>query len=110
MKKEIWDLLIVGDTYHPVPQFVSNWIVSEPDESEFPLPHVDEPPAEILEFCELQEGDEDADIYLSCSCWDNDRALWITGYAECFETIKEVIEFYKENNYDLGEEFQYEEY
>lgn len=108
--KEVWDVLVVGDTYHPVPKFVTEWLLSEPDVSEHVLPYMETPPDEILEFCELSEDDEDSEIDITELNWENDRALWLTGFTYCLESIREVKKFMKDNNYEFGEEKHYYDY
>jgi hypothetical protein len=107
--KEIWDVLIVGESYHPVPRFVSDWIAEPPDESEFTLPHIDVLPSNILTFCKLEEGGDDSEFEISDD-WNNERALFITGYSEYFECLSEVNVFIKENNYQLGKELHFYDY
>lgn len=104
MNKEIMNVVCVGDCYYIVPVFVTDWIQSEPEETDV----MEDIPEKIVEYFEIYE--EDSSVYINMSTYENDRALILTGYAEMCESMSEVRENLKENNQVMGQEFHYEEY
>lgn len=100
-----WDILKVGDTYHPVPDFISEWVREEPEEF-----GIQEVPDMVLEFCELSWDDSDSEISIPMDDWDCVKAMYISGYTNCYDTLSEAKEFLRELKYEFGNKFIFIEF
>lgn len=94
MKK---DILVLGGYYYLIPQFITNWIYQRDSVSgETPVPD------DIIKFYNITEEDEKV-IYLS-GTKENDKALFISQYAEYYKSIKKLNEYASTNDIEIGNE------
>lgn len=91
------DILVLGGYYYLIPESITNWIYQRGYEyGETPVPD------DILKLYNITEEDEKV-IYLS-GTKENDKALFISQYAEYYKSIKELIEYVSTNDIEIGEE------
>lgn len=113
--KEVLHVIKVGDSYHLASESIVNWIYST-DNLNFvgASGTFDEPvPQHILEqlFSEDEEiDDEDKFCRITSGSWDNDRAIYFSALTEQYDSIKDIFDFFEDNDYTIGNTYSFYDY
>ena len=106
-------VVINNDEFIPVPSFVTDWLCSLPEDVNV---H-EKVPQNIIDFFDKEKvqkystQEKIKEVFVSSGSWENDRALHMSCYAPTvFESMKDLVNFIKETDTVIDDEFYYVAY